>query len=45
MLRAANYANEMQRNLPWFEEHASQMDRSDSGSDHSSCDGAKGNLL
>ena len=42
MLRAANYANEMQRNLPWYDDHASQMDRSDSSDDNSSFDGAKG---
>lgn len=44
MLRAANYANEMQRNLPWYEDHASALDRSDSSDDNSSCDGAKGKL-
>ena len=42
MLRAANHANEMQRNLPWYEEQETQADQSEEEGSSSSCDGAKG---
>lgn len=41
ILRAANFANEMQRHLPWFDEQSVQADGSDSESSGSN-DGALG---